>query len=137
MRALLNHSCGGEDCKFLNGSPSGGLRGFMPSRIEDRTLPHPSIASTNSETNACRRFCGVHNLENSGSVRWLNIKTQSAWLAVNSAGIAPEISLAILLLSDFWLSPLRTQSRELKNPLPFVSITLQVENEHYRRVEFL
>lgn len=51
--------------------------------------------------------------------------------------MAPAISLAVLLWSAFWLSPLRAQSTELENPLSSVSITLQVENERYRRVEFL
>ena len=53
------------------------------------------------------------------------------------SGIAPAVSLAVLLLSAFWLPLLRAQSTELENPLSFVSIALQVENDRYRRVEFL
>ena len=54
-----------------------------------------------------------------------------------ASGIAPAVSLAVLLLSAFWFSPLPAQSTELENPLSSASITLQVENERYRRVEFL
>ncbi len=56
-----------------------------------------------------------------------------------ASGIAPAISLflAVLLLSAFWLFPLRAQSTELENPLSSTSITLEVENDRYRRIEFL
>ena len=52
-------------------------------------------------------------------------------------GDAPAISLAVLLLPAFWPFPLRAQSTELENSPSSVSIPLQVENEPYRRAEFL